>query len=200
MKRKFRPFLPLYVMLLFAAQVQWVSAGVRPVSDFFTAMPEEVLPTLTKVNRADLVDFMKNNMPARVKNRLGGETTLTTMGQTLMCLQLSSACTWQLKLLKRKDGGTLLMVINTVCAGASESNVTFYDAQWHPIDGASLLSLPTATGSMWQIVAEEGTQDLQLISTDTRFYQGVEQAEQTAGTPSILMRWDGKAFVRRSGR
>ena len=50
---------------------QWSMVNGENISDVFTAMPDSIFPLLTAKNRHDMVDFYKNKMEAKVRNRLG---------------------------------------------------------------------------------------------------------------------------------
>ena len=50
--------------------------------DVFAAMPDSVLPLVTKNNRLDCIDFIENNMEARVRNRMGEYVALEALTST----------------------------------------------------------------------------------------------------------------------
>ena len=56
----------LYSFLLSVATC--MSAGAVEIKDVFAAMPDSVLPTLTRNNRLDMVDFVASGMKAEVSD------------------------------------------------------------------------------------------------------------------------------------
>ncbi|MBR6998224.1 MAG: DUF3256 family protein, partial [Prevotella sp.] len=42
------------------------------MADLFKAMPDSLMPYLTKNNRLDMIDFMEANMKAEITNQLEG--------------------------------------------------------------------------------------------------------------------------------
>ena len=47
--------------------------------DVFAAMPDSILPMVTKNNRLDCIDFIENNMEARVRNKVDEYVTLEAL-------------------------------------------------------------------------------------------------------------------------
>ena len=70
----------LSLILLFASHLSIYGNVVTADSDsirmrqVFAEMPDSILGILTKYNRLDCIDFIENNLPAKVENRLGGQT------------------------------------------------------------------------------------------------------------------------------
>ena len=68
----------LSLILLFASHLSIYGNVVTADSDsirmrqVFAEMPDSILGILTKYNRLDCIDFIENNLPAKVENRLGG--------------------------------------------------------------------------------------------------------------------------------
>ena len=55
------------------------SAAQQTISEVFREMPDSLLPTLSKNNRLDMLDFMASGMKAEVTNRLGGRSEMTAL-------------------------------------------------------------------------------------------------------------------------
>ena len=71
MKKIFLSSLLFLVVLSSCAQVR--------MRDVFAQLPDSVLPLLTKNNRLDCIDFIENNMEARVKNRFNDHVVLEAL-------------------------------------------------------------------------------------------------------------------------
>lgn len=86
--------------------------------DVFAAMPDSVLPLVTKNNRLDCIDFIENNMEAKVRNRADEYVTLETLTADYARFRTSAASFMEMKLLKIaplvKEGSSLRMTDSLV--------------------------------------------------------------------------------------
>ena len=55
----------------------------------FVNMPDSILPVLTKINRADCIDFLDSHMKALVKNRFDQQSEMTHLSKDYIAIQLS---------------------------------------------------------------------------------------------------------------
>ena len=69
------------------------SAAQQTIADVFREMPDSLLPTLSKNNRLDMIDFMSSGMKAEVTNRLGGRSEMTALTDDSLCVRISQALT-----------------------------------------------------------------------------------------------------------
>ena len=67
--------------------------------DVFAVMPDSVLPLVTKNNRLDCIDFIENNMEARVRNRMGEYVALEALTSTYARFRTSPLTVMEMKLL-----------------------------------------------------------------------------------------------------
>ena len=107
-----------------------VNGAAREVKELFVAMPDSVVPLLSAVNRADLVDFMASGMKAVVTNRLNGKTEMTQLSPTYLRLSHSGKASWQMKLLTTAAGDTLICVVATAETPLKDSHLICYDTAW----------------------------------------------------------------------
>ena len=130
----------LYIILciLLAAPLQ-----AQEVRKAFVNMPDSILPILTKVNRADCIDFLDSNMKAEVKNRFDQPSEMTRLTSDYIAMQLSPKHTFELKMLPINDTTRIICTIQTVCSAACDSRINFYDATWKPLKAESFIILPT---------------------------------------------------------
>lgn len=123
--------------------ILFVSMGMaQSMRQIFTSMPESIEPLLTKVNRADCVDFIDSNMKAVVKNRFDQDTELKVLTDNYLLLQLTDISTLEMRLLPLADSVHVICMVNTVCASACDSDVRFFDAQWKELDAKKYFQLP----------------------------------------------------------
>ena len=115
--------------------------------DCIAQMPDSVLTLLTKVNRADCIDFREAGMEAKVTNRLGGTTELSVLTDDYALWQYTSASQVEMKLLPLTDTTSVVCVVHTVLTPVADSRMAFYDAaDWTPLPCSRFFS-PTSDTS-----------------------------------------------------
>ena len=75
------------IMALLCLMVQ--TGYAQKMRDVFVAMPDSVMPYLTKVNKADCIDFIDSKMRAIVKNRLDNQCEMTRLTDDYTQMKLS---------------------------------------------------------------------------------------------------------------
>ncbi len=143
----------LSVLLLTPAEAQSLT-----IRDVFSSMPDSLLPTLTKNNRLDLIDFFEAKMKAEVTNRLEGSAELLALSSDSLSLRTSKAQTVTLYLISTEMPYDSLRQV--VCMERrltladqqhQETVRTLYTLKWRvldrldPADEQRLAPLPTAT-------------------------------------------------------
>lgn len=101
--------------------------------DVLAEMPDSILPLLTKNNRLDCIDFIENNMTARVKNRYDQDSELKRLTEDYMQMQITAHSSVEMKLIQREQD-TLLCMVRTYTAPAADSDVVFYNLKWEELD------------------------------------------------------------------
>lgn len=137
MKRLFY-ILILYIVCTSTLQAQ----GVR---EAFVNMPDSILPILTKVNRADCIDFLDSNMKAEVKNRFDQPSEMTRLTKDYIAVQLSPQSRFEMKMLPVTDSTCVICTIRTVCSKACDSHIQFYANDWTPLALSDFIDLPSST-------------------------------------------------------
>lgn len=118
-----------------------LSAQQIPMRDIFAAMPDSVLPLVSKNNRLDCIDFIENNMEAKVRNRMDSYVTLEALTPHYLRFRTSAnayiemrSLTWHpddttstqiVALVRTAEGGVGDMVVR-------HSHLTFMTPDWHP--------------------------------------------------------------------
>lgn len=123
-------FTVLFPLALTAQQVK--------MRDVFAQAPDSIFPLLTKNNRLDCIDFIENNMKARVKNRFDTYSELTALTDNYLRLQVTEKSTVEMKLFS----DSLLCLVRTYQGPVADSDVFFFDVHWQP--AAYTLERPTA--------------------------------------------------------
>ncbi len=135
------------------------SVAAQPLMrDVFAAMPDSVLPMVTKNNRLDCIDFIENNMEAKVRNVADENVTLEALTNDYARFRTSASAVMELKLLPVDtlaapvlEGSSapsyLLCIVNTIQTGEpdsprrlEDSNIRFLWADWSAIDPSFVTS------------------------------------------------------------
>ncbi|MBO7114796.1 MAG: DUF3256 family protein, partial [Bacteroidaceae bacterium] len=118
------------------------AAQADDLRTLFINMPDSIMPTLTKSERMDFMDYLDSGMKARVRNKLGGESEMTALSDRSLTVRTSQAGRIEMVLFPRKKGVNLICIIKTVTARYDDSRITFYDENWMPLDASELIELP----------------------------------------------------------
>ena len=118
------------------------SVKAEDLRTLFVNMPDSIMPTLTRSDRMDFMDYMDSGMKARVRNKLGGESVMTAFSENSLTIMTSQSGRLEMALFPLKKGQHLICIIKTVTARFDDSRITFYDQDWNPVDAGSLIELP----------------------------------------------------------
>ena len=123
----------------------WLGGRAQELRSLFVAMPDSVLPLLTKTNRMDCIDFLDSNMKAEVKNRFNNTSELKVLTKDYLELQLTSQSSVEMKLLPMNDSVKVVCMVHTVCGPVCDSEITFYDTQWKQLPSKNFITLPDSS-------------------------------------------------------
>lgn len=121
MKKIFLSSLLFFVVLSSCAQVR--------MRDVFAQLPDSVLPLLTKNNRLDCIDFIENNMEARVKNRFNDHVVLEALTDDYLSIRTSESSKVEMKIIVQA-GDSLIAVNRTYYGPVDDSEVRLYGMDW----------------------------------------------------------------------
>ena len=193
------------------------SLAAQKMRDVFATMPDSVLALMTKNNRLDCIDFIENDMEAKVRNRFDGFTVLKALTVDYLDLQLTKNCRVEMKLLPAGDSLNYICLSRTYSGPVPESVVELYTADWREMPGAEWIPRP-AYADFWtehdSVDAEEAErlqrlQDMRFVQASlqpddmrlTYTLQPGEVEKEEAGRMEELLRpvvyeWDGRRFER----
>lgn len=123
-----------------------VSYG-QMMRDMIVSMPDSLMPSLTKVNREDCVDFREADMKACVTNRFGTVTELLELTSDYASWQYTAATSYEMKLLPLSDSVRVMCVVHRVSTPTRDASIHFYDNQWQPLATIDYLILPQRADS-----------------------------------------------------
>lgn len=117
------------LLLLFIVFLPSVVSAQTLMRDVFAQLPDTILPLLTKNNRLDCIDFIENNMEARVKNKFDEQVILEALSDNYLRIQVSANSSVEMKLFCHIND--TLICVNRVYKGPVEdSEVWVYSMQW----------------------------------------------------------------------
>ena len=137
-------------LLLIVCYISFVLAcTAQPLMrDIFAAMPDTVLPLVTKNNRLDCIDYIENNMEARVRNKASEYVTLEALTSDYARFRTSTVAVMELKLLPTSDSTAVLCMVTTAEAGekdtsrhVKDSNIRLLNADWSSLSADSPYSV-----------------------------------------------------------
>ncbi len=120
----------------------------QTMREIFSELPDSILPTLTRNDRLDCIDFIENNLTNEVNNALDGKTRLTFLSDSLAKIQLSLMTEVQICKLPvtsvsagQADGFVICLVHSSDVKGW-DSVLQFYNSAWQPLDANRIISMP----------------------------------------------------------
>ena len=131
------------VNILLAALLTSVSVGAQTtMREAWLNMPDEIIPYLNKNLRTEHIDFLDMGVKSETNNKLNGVCVMDTLTMDYTHVTLSNSSSIELRLLSVSDTTSIICMLKTYSAPASETSVTFYDAKWNLLnDNYGLLDL-----------------------------------------------------------
>ena len=117
-------------------------ARAADLRTLFIDMPDSIMPTLTRSERMDFLDYMDSGMKARARNKVGGESAMTRLEDKMLTVQTSGSGRLDMVLFDMGKGKSLICVIRTVTARYDDSRLMFYTDDWKPVPADELIELP----------------------------------------------------------
>lgn len=108
--------------------------SVQKMRDVFGAMPDSIMPLLTKNNRLDCIDFIENGIEAKIKNRVDEYSTLKVLTDDCLQMEISEANSVELKLVATSDSTCCVYMIETFLGPLGESHLTVFDQEWNRLE------------------------------------------------------------------
>ena len=119
-----------------------VAARAADLRTLFVGMPDSIMPTMTKSERMDFLDYMDSGMRARVRNKLGGESVMTAFSDRSLTVMTSQSGRVEMVLFPLKNSENLICIIKTVTARYEDSRIQFYSEDWKSVPVEELIELP----------------------------------------------------------
>lgn len=156
------------MLLLLSGGLQQISA--QKMRDVFAHMPDSVLGLMTEYNRLDCIDFIENNVEAKVRNRMDGFSILQKLTADYLHLNLTAQTEVEMKLLFEPDSAGYIALVKTYAAPVKSSTLAFYKMDWTPLPVSDFVQWP-AYDAFWKEGAD-------TLSSDPDSLQGKDIREK----------------------
>jgi len=131
----------VYAFLLLLPVLSQAESRIS-MRDWMVAMPDSVMPLLSKNNRLDFIDFYDAKMEASVTNRLEGKSCMDVLTDDYVSIRYTKTTDVAMKLLPLNDTTDVLCMVTTVKASADDSRIAFFDSCWRPLEVTSYIVEP----------------------------------------------------------
>jgi hypothetical protein len=113
--------------------------SAQTAEKIFISMPEFILLTLTDINRLELVELYKSELPAAVENQINDSCFLARMTDDYLQIQEGKS-SLELIVLPMINDSKVICLIRTVCAPLCDSNLEFYTVNWKKLDSNAFIT------------------------------------------------------------
>lgn len=134
------------LIVLLVALSLTLSVSAKSLRDLWVSMPDSLLPTFSKNLRLEFVELEDMGVKPEVSNLLGNNCLMDTLSNNYLQLTTSRQSVLQMRMLPMEMGDSVLCVVKTFSAPEKESDVRFYDQNWHEISYKSLID-----ADVWRI-------------------------------------------------
>lgn len=108
-------------------------ANSQNLRTLWPSAPADVVPLLSVNNRLDMIDFIDNDMEARVRNALSGFSVLDTLSEDYLRCSLTTLSTLEMRMLPTTDTAKVVVVVNTALVPEAVSTLRLYDTEWRQL-------------------------------------------------------------------
>ena len=109
-----------------------MSSNELSIASLFKAMPDSLMPYLSKNNRLDMLDFRDANMKAEVTNLLDGKSEMTQLSADSLTIRMSDILDIEMSLVFSEPSDTLIHVVRIYHNGdtITERIRDVYNSHW----------------------------------------------------------------------
>ena len=134
------------------------SANAQKVGELFLSMPDKILPTLSKQQRFEMLEYSKLNRRDSVKNKFNVYVSIQHYDSInqLITFNTTKNNLTEIKVFEMEDATPVVAIINTVLQPVRLSTIQFYHLNWQPLTLFS--DIPTA--KQWLI--SENTENAEI--------------------------------------
>lgn len=136
------------------------SANAQKVGDLFLSMPDKIVPTLSKQQRFEMLEYSKLNRRDSVRNKFNEYVSIQHYDSInqLITFNTTKNNLTEIKAFEMEDTAPVVAIINTVLQPVRLSTIQFYHLNWQPLTLFS--DIPTA--KQWLISENTENADIDL--------------------------------------
>ena len=136
------------------------SANAQKVGDLFLSMPDKIVPTLSKQQRFEMLEYSKLNRRDSVKNKFNEYLSIQHYDSInqLITFNTTKNNLTEIKVFEMEDATPVVAIINTVLQPVRLSTIQFYHLNWQPLTLFS--DIPTA--KQWLISENTKNADIDI--------------------------------------
>ena len=145
------------LLLVFLCTISF-SANAQKVGELFLSMPDKILPTLSKQQRFEMLEYSKLNRRDSVKNKFNVYVSIQhydSINQLITFNTTKNSLT-ELKIFETENGTAFVAIINTSLQPVRLSTIQFYSLNQQPM--TLFTNLPTA--KQWLIPEKNGHSEI----------------------------------------
>jgi hypothetical protein len=122
------------LIILLVSLFSFLTAPAQNIREVFRAMPDSIMPYLTKNAKLDMMDFMDANMKAAVNNELGGESRMLFLSDDSLAIKMSNALMLELSL-EKADTNMVIVMKRTyqIKERHEEVLINRFSSSWRPM-------------------------------------------------------------------
>ena len=134
------------------------SANAQKVGELFLSMPDKILPTLSKQQRFEMLEYSKLNRRDSVKNKFNVYVSIQHYDSInqLITFNTTKNNLTEIKVFEMEDATPVVAIINTVLQPVRLSTIQFYNTNWQPM----MLFTDIPTAKQWLI--SENTENAEI--------------------------------------
>ena len=134
------------------------SANAQKVGDLFLSMPDKIVPTLSKQQRFEMLEYSKLNRRDSVRNKFNEYVSIQHYDSInqLITFNTTKNNLTETKIFEMENGSAVVAVINTVLQPVRLSTIQFYNTNWQPM----MLFTDIPTAKQWLI--SENTENAEI--------------------------------------
>lgn len=191
-------FQRLFAALLLIVACPLMLPAQTKMRDVFAAMPDSIIPYLTKNNRLDCIDFIEGNVKMEVENLFETKTLIEELTADYLKMRLNETTTLQMKMLTRQGCDTLICMIKTMKLPEEYSYMQLFDLKWNSVDSLNVLEKPFSTEGGVKLVSMSFSKDDDVLTIKK---SELLTCDKDLAIPKEVLEWhyvwDGRRFVQR---
>ena len=182
---------------VFLASTFSITAHAQAKMDtVFANMPDSIIPYLTKNNRLDCIDFIRNNMKAEVENLFETKSELTDLTDNYLRMKLNSITTLELKLFTVDGKDSIICMSKTILMPEPDSEVSFFNLEWQPMEIPFDLKQSAPATATTEPTLNEAvlSKDGETITIKRHRIFSKDKELNSTTTTSRVYKWNGKTL------